>query len=421
MSEHGWTAPGQLPPSPSQPTGPSQEAAPQPTQPSYPQPGHPPQSPYAQPPYAQPGHPSQPPYAQPPYAQPPYAQPPYAQTTNPAYRYPPQPPMGGWRPRMDFRPGIIPLRPLTLNDLFGAVFRAVRGNVAATVGLAALTSLAFLVPFTALGAWVSSQEASVSLEESMSSETAGLVGTIGSALPSIGTSLSTILLAGFLAYVIGQAVLGRKVSAGETWAGTRRRILPLIGATLLTSAIIIGVAAICIGLPIGILALAQSDSGIAIGVVSLLAGGLVAIVALLFLWTRLAFVTPAIVLEGVGVGRAFARSWRLTGTPLFWRLLGIRLLAAIAIGFIASLITAPLAVAGVGLILTGMPADQVYVWQTVITGISAVISGALTTPITAGLDALLFVDHRMRREGLDVQLIQTTQGTAPPPWPRATA
>ena len=55
--------------------------------------------------------------------------------------------------------------------------------------------------------------------------------------------------------------------------------------------------------------------------------------------------------------------------------------------------------------------------QTVTTGIAGLLTGALTTPFSAGVDALLYVDARIRTEGLDVRLIQATQGAAPPPWP----
>lgn len=348
---------------------------------------------------------------------------PYAGPPGPAHR-PPQP--GAWQqPRtLDLRPGIIPLRPLTMNDLFGGVLRAVRGNVAATVGLAALTSLVFLVPFTALGAWVSSQEESVSIEESVASDTAGLMGTFGSLIPSVGSWFSTILLAGFLAYVIGQAVLGRKVGSGETWQGTFPRIWALLGATLLTSLVFVGTLAVVVVVPVVLLVAADStgsDGMMVAGVLTLILGLLLGLVAMLFLWTRLAFVTPSVILENLGVGQAFARSWRLTGGSGFWRLLGVRLLAAVAISIVGSLITAPLAILGAALLFTGIPLDQVYVWQAVLTGVTGVVAGAATTPITAGLDSLLYVDHRIRREGLDVHLVQTAQGTAAPPWPRASA
>ncbi|EAP97427.1 putative integral membrane protein [Janibacter sp. HTCC2649] len=326
--------------------------------------------------------------------------------------------------QLDLRPGIIPLRPLTMNDLFGAVFRAVRGNVGATVGLAALTSLVFLVPFTALGAWVSSQEESISFEDSVNSDTAGLLGSLGSVIPSIGSWFSTILLTGFLAYVIGQAVLGRKVSAGETWRGTIHRIWPLIGATLLTVLIYVVVFSAIFALPVALLVAGGtggSDGALAAGFALLFLAGVVAIVVMLFLWTRLAFVTPSVMLENLGVGKAFGRSWRLTGGNLFWRLLGIRILAAICIAIAGSVITLPLTLLAAGLAFTGIPLDQMYIWQAVLTGVTGVFAGAITTPITAGLDALLYVDHRIRREGLDVQLIQTAQGAAGAPWPRASA
>ena len=134
----------------------------------------------------------------------------------------PAPPPGQGFPSvagLEFRPGIIPLRPLTLGDLYGAVTKAIRGNVAATIGLAVLTSLACLVPTTALGAWVASQE-TLSAE----SDSFGVYGLLGTYLPGLGSVLSTIALTGFLAYVIGQAVIGRKVGIGETWDGTKRRL-----------------------------------------------------------------------------------------------------------------------------------------------------------------------------------------------------
>lgn len=396
MSDQGWTAPG----------GAS---------------GRPDPDPYAGRPGSPPGAPAWP-TAGPPAGQ---AAPP------PGYPSSPQPqPRSSLQPQplqprfLDFRPGIIPLRPLTMNDLFGGVFRAVRGNVGATVGLAALTSLVFLVPFTALGAWVSSQEDSVSLEESVSNEGAGLVGTVGTTIPSIGSWFSTILLAGFLAYVIGQAVLGRKVSAGETWRGTIPRIWALVGATLLTSFAILLTLGLILAVPVAVLVgggTSGSDGTVAAGVGLLLLAVLLAIPAVLFLWTRLAFVTPSVILENLGVGKAFARSWRLTSGSGFWRLLGIRLLSSIAISIIGSLITAPLAIIAAALVFTGIPLDQVYIWQAVLTGVTGVVAGAITTPITAGIDALLYVDQRIRREGLDVHLVQTAQGTAAPPWPRAAA
>ena len=97
------------------------------------------------------------------------------------------------------------------------------------MGLALVTSLVCLVPATALGAWVASMDTT-----SLESDEIGGLGLLGTYLPSVGSLISSIALTGFLAYVIGQAVLGRKVGIGETWDGTKRRLPAIAGAVLLT-------------------------------------------------------------------------------------------------------------------------------------------------------------------------------------------
>ena len=324
-------------------------------------------------------------------------------------------------PAMEFRPGVIPLRPRALGGLYGAVIKAIRGNVAATMGLAFVTTLVFLVPTTALGAWVASQE---SLDIGSNQDIFPAAGTLGSLIPSLGTSGSTILLTGFVAFVISQAVMGRRVTAGQTWEGTRGRLLPLVGATIVTGLVIVLALAAVLVLPvIGVVGAVSSanDSGVVGAVLLAILAGLVAIVLVLFLSTRLAFVGVAVVLEKASVGEGIARSWRLTSGSQFWRVLGIRILTGIIVGIAAQILAFPLAmVGGLGIVATGDPAN-LYVWQAVISGVSGLITGALTTPFTAGVDALLYVDQRIRREGFDVQLIAAAQDDVTRQWPGAAA
>jgi hypothetical protein len=49
-----------------------------------------------------------------------------------------------------------------------------------------------------------------------------------------------------------------------------------------------------------------------------------------------------------------------------------------------------------------------------------VLSATLTEPVRAGIDALLYVDLRMRREGLDIVLQQAARA-APPVVPAVSA
>ncbi|HET9021941.1 MAG TPA: hypothetical protein VFN34_08645 [Ornithinibacter sp.] len=372
------------------------------------------------PPYAGPptGHAAPPPgYVAPPpgYAAPPpgYAAPPPGYVAPPpGYAAPPPGSGAEGLAGLEFRPGIIPLRPLTLGDIFSAVTKAIRGNVAATVGLAVVTSLVCLVPTTALGAWIASMET-----VSFDGGEVGIIGLTGSYVPAIGSLVSSIALTGFLAYVIGQAVLGRKVGIGETWDGTKRRLPAIAGAVLVTLVGSVLLLALLLGPPV-LWLLAIGEARVAPILLTLVAV-LVTVLLYLWLWTRLAFVTAVIVLEGRGVASAFARSWRLTTGSQFWRILGIRFLTAVVVGIAANLVTLPITVVGIVAVVALAGSDQLFMWQAIIAGVATLISGAITTPFSAGVDALMVVDQRIRREGLDVQLIHAAQLGGPAPWPSA--
>ncbi|QKE85602.1 hypothetical protein [Arthrobacter sp. NEB 688] len=362
----------------------------------------------------------------------------------PGAGYPPPPgypptagpgPQPGWQPpayrTVDIRPGIVPLRPLGLGDLYGGVLKAIRGNPAATIGLAALTCFALLLPTTALGAVLAGQAASDPLGSFATTDTvpdnAG-ISLVGQYLPSLGQILSAILLAGFLAQVVGQAVLGRKVGMGEIWRSTRGRVLPLVGVVLLTGLLLLVVLVVGVAASVAlVVAIGPNDIGgilLAIGVVLLVVLVTVAVLALLS--TRWAYAAPAVVLERVGVMQSLRRSWGLVGSPAkgpFWRVFGIRLLTGIITWVASTVITFPITLLLLGVVTAttigsgSSDGGALLVAQTLVAGLAALLTGALTTPFSAGVDALLYVDGRMRREGLDIQLIQSAQGAAAPPWP----
>ena len=260
------------------------------------------------------------------------------------------------------------------------------------MGLALLTSVVCLVPTTALGAWVASQEPATA----WTTGEFGVYGLAGTYLPGLGSLISTVALTGFLAYVIGQAVLGRKVGIGETWDGTKRRLPAVAGAVLVT--LVGGILLVLLMLGLPILLLIREGAGVAT-VLLLVLAVLLAIVVYLWLWTRLAFVTAVIVLEGRGVAAAFARSWRLTSGRPFWRILGIRFLTAAVVGVAANVITLPITLIGIVAVIALGGEDRLFMWQAILTGLATLVSGAITTPFSAGIDALMTVDQRIRREG----------------------
>lgn len=321
-------------------------------------------------------------------------------------------------PAMEFRPGVIPLRPLNLGDLYGAAIKTIRGNVAATMGLALVTTLVFLVPTTALGAWVASLQTT-----DVQSDGFPVAGTIGQYLPVVGTYLSGILLTGFVAWVIGEAVQGRKTTAGRTWESSRHRVPQLAGATLIVSVALLLTFAAFVAGPIALLVSGGSqglqNGDLVLPVLLLVLGAILGFLLVLWLSTRLAFVPAVIVLERAGVRASLGRSWTLTSGRPFWRLLGIRLLTGFIVGAAAQVITVPLALFAIVVLFATSDPQHIFVWQAALSGATGLITGALTTPFTAGVDALLYVDQRIRREGFDVQLITAAAQDAARQWPGA--
>ncbi|CAM5682238.1 hypothetical protein SHIRM173S_08012 [Streptomyces hirsutus] len=87
-----------------------------------------------------------------------------------------------------------------------------------------------------------------------------------------------------------------------------------------------------------------------------------------------------------------------------------KLLAGIIAGFVASVIVIPftfIAAASTGDGITGFlnSAGGDIGWTfLIITGIGAVVGAMITYPIQAGVTVLLYIDQRIRREALDLEL-----------------
>lgn len=322
----------------------------------------------------------------------------------------PQP--GQWSAPMQVKPGIVPLRPLTLGDIYGGVIAAIRGNVQATIGAGLLVSVAVLAVLVPIGLWVQSQETILDLDDPAASSL-GL--GIGENVPTLATLIVPPILAAFLAYVVTRAVLGRKVTLAETWQATWRRLPAVLANVFLAFlAILIVMAAVIAPTVYGIVQVGEGDPGF--GGIAAMVGAIVALVLLvlavvLFLSTRWAFAVPAIVVERIGPFAAFRRSWGLTSGRQFWRILGLRLLTALLINVITYFLTFPLVLLGLAVfVATGFDPERMAQVTLVMNAVSVLVVGALTTPFTAGVDALLYTDQRIRREALDVTLIQATSG-----------
>ena len=392
-------------------------AAPGGAQPQYGQYGQPQQPQYGQqvPQYGQYGQPQQPQYGQqvPQYGQ--YGQPQQpqqpqfrgqnAQFGNSPYNQAPQ--FSGYQ--IPAKPGIIPLRPLTMGDLFEGAFAAMRrapkvlvGLVGAVVAIATLTAglVGYLIaPLINNSQWAidfNSDLDSLFTESGVEAVDFGSFGSLSiSFLLSLASSLAATIATGLVVVAIGQLVINRPVESGAVWEKVRPRIWALIGVSVLPSIILYVVLGVI--LVVGILLMSVSD---ALGVLVLVAAVIAMVVGTLLVMVRLMFAPSALILEERKMWDAIKRSWRLSKGS-FWRIFGIYLLTSIALNVIVSLISGVLGVV-VGLVF-GTNYDSSLGSLTGLM-IVQIITGTLLASYLSAVMTLLYIDVRIRREALDIEL-----------------
>lgn len=363
-------------------------------------------------PYGQPGYQ---PFGQPaPPGPPPYPQPGYGQSGHGQGGYGP-PGQGGWNAAPS--PGGVPLRPLGLGDILNGAVTLARRNPAATFGLAAIVMTAYGVISTAVAGIyrtrLATDETALRSGQSLTSQQAAhLFGSFFAALvPIVGVTvvLSLVLnaaLTGMLSAVIGRGVLGRTTGLRQAWEAGR--VGAVLGATLLL--FLLGVAVIVpLAAAVVVLALLHlTPVAVLIGVL----GGIGAVVFEILLVIRLSLTLPALVLERISPVAAIRRSWQLSHGS-FWRLFGILVLTGIIVAVAADVLAIPFTI--LGAVIGGGSAGLLGAATTtsaaalIIGAIGSILAATVTRPISAGVTVLLYVDLRMRREGLDLTLRDAAQ------------
>ncbi|WP_432536064.1 glycerophosphoryl diester phosphodiesterase membrane domain-containing protein [Kineococcus arenarius] len=315
------------------------------------------------------------------------------------------------------QPGIVPLRPLGLGEIWDGAFRAFRQNPRVMVGLSALVVVVTSV-VTLVASVVATQDlvrATTGLETG-TGDAAQVLDALQTSVPLVVVSsllqvVAVQVLNGMLILSVSRAVLGRTISLGELWRVSRRRLGGLLLlAVLVTLASAAGVVAVLPG--VGVLALADGAAATAAGAVLLLAGVLGWVAIALWLWVKWSMATPVLLLEGLSVRRSLGRSWRLTRGS-FWRTLGILLLTAVVVGVLVTAVAAPFTLVGTFLAAALSTATTEWTGLVVSQGVGtlgSIVGSVVGYPFLASVTALVYVDLRVRREGLDVELHRAASG-----------
>jgi hypothetical protein len=307
------------------------------------------------------------------------------------------------------KPGVIPLRPLSLSDIFNGAIAYVRMNPKASLGLTTVIVVAAQVIAFVLQTGTLSATGGLTPMFSESGDEISTGALIGSSLSGLAgavtTGLSAIVLSGLLTVVIGRAVFGASITIGEAWQRVRGRLLALFGFTALEALGAVLLAGIVVGI-IAVAATASVTAAFIVGAPLVLA----LIVVLAYLGTMLSFAPTLIVLERLEIVPAIKRSFALVKKD-FWRVFGIRLLAVIVAGMIAGAVSVPFSFGGQMLLLSSTSTTSV-IFALILTAIGAAVGQIITAPFNAGVVVLLYTDRRIRAEAFDLVL---QSGAAAPP------
>lgn len=316
-----------------------------------------------------------------------------------------------------YKPGIIPLRPLSIGDIYQGAFAAIKTNArtmfgftAALLGVVLVISIAtnYAIINLVLPNYLSPSSPYAAVFTSLS----GSFSQLGGSLLQV---LATVLLSGLIVVAVSRSVLGRVASSKEVWERTKSKFLPLIGLNIIISIIsglmmIIGIA-VFFALLASAASTANTDreflQDLSIMLVGLFILMVISALVGSYLSIKFSVASPAMVLENLGVFAAIGRSWSLTRGN-FWRLFGINILTAVITSMVAGIFVGIADALGAIFIVVGSssPEDVIASLNTtyILVMVMSTIAQLLILPFTSSVNALLYIDLRMRKEGLDVEL-----------------
>jgi len=259
---------------------------------------------------------------------------------------------------------------MTVSDVLDGAFAILKGAPATIIAFTAV----FAVPVQLLGAWLQRDLLGGDslldlLNETDSSLTAVDQGSdLGSTWAQMvlffGPALALVFIAAGLVRLVGAWHVGRDLSLGELLRGSLPLAWPLLASWFFVH-LAEGVGMLLLGFPA------------------------------LAVMTWFLVTAPVIGAERLGPVAAMRRSARLVSRR-FWPVMGLAILS----GIVASLFGYALGL--VPTVLSLLTGTDGLGW--LLTAAAGVITSLVTLPVVAGTTVLIYLDLRVRTEGLDLEL-----------------
>lgn len=331
----------------------------------------------------------------------------------------PRPTGGGWAPAATFttpvagwewsgswipKPGIIALRPLRFGELIGASYAVLRRYWRVVLLLSGSVALVTQAVVSIASRFGLDNSATITIPSASTADTAQLlhqeVQLLRSLLPVVAITLpvtvfTAVLGGALIAPVVSRAVLGRSATLAEAWSEIRPQLSRALGLAAVVTVALSAVAAAFLAPAVAAGMAGASDSTVLSLALLTVPGGLL----VLWLYISLNLAGPALTLERQTLRSAMSRSLRLV-RGAWWRVFALTLVVTFLVDMVAGLLLSPTVIADLAM----NSSDSTSTAGLLLTAVVGVLSSTLTIPITSALSVLLYVDQRIRREALDLEL-----------------
>ena len=292
---------------------------------------------------------------------------------------------------------LIPLKQLSLSEIISGSLNSLRRMPKTLLGIGLFSG--FIVGISSIIASALVVQSGESLEIPALPNPAStinqeqieqLVAALG---PTLKVGVITVIVlffvqaisAGMFTHVIGNAIIGKKIQANESWRKTRPQIIRIILLSFLS--ILFPVIAILVGLAVGIGLTGISSSFVFVGLG-------IGFVAALYLWIGFYVIIPVVVLEDASLRTSIKRSFFLIRGNVA-RVFGIGLMGLITSQALSIVVSAPFALLG----QTNESQDQ-STSTIFMSSMGSIIGYTVMLPFMATFATLLYTDLRIRKENI---------------------
>jgi hypothetical protein len=298
------------------------------------------------------------------------------------------------------------LRPLSLSELLDRIFTYYRRRFWLFVGIMAIPQ-AFVVALNLFFEGI----------QQVARDTPGIPTAVDSLPFILGIAIGVILFViifllvsafawGAATYAVSEVHLGRTTTIRRAYDWMRGRLWRLIVTFLAVFIRMMGVGILVVGGIVGIasggaafrLNIFLAIAGIALGILGMIAGGILWVVLAL----RYSLAASAVLLENMKPGEAIRRSVFLARGNL-GKIFLLLLLMSMLSWTASAMLQGPFLVAAMVFAIKNQGA--VPFWLNIPTAMAGGIGQSLTAPLVMIGFVLLYYDARVRKEGFDLQLI----------------